>query len=459
VVGAGYWGPNLIRNLAELPGSPLAAVCDKRPDRLAYVRARYPAVRLYESYEAMLADAGLDAVVIATPAELHARHAHQALAAGKHVFVEKPLATTSQDCRDLMARAAERGLVLMVGHTFLHNDALRWVKAQVDAGALGDVLYLYSRRLNLGQVRQDINVVWNLAPHDVSIMLYLLGQRPQRVACAGHCYLQPGVEDVAFLTLEFAPIASPPAGPVGRLGGGESGARRAAHIHVSWLDPHKVREVVVVGTRKMVVYDDVDADHMIQIFDKGVDRVPAVAEAAGEAVGEVEGNGLYRTPALEAPPEPVEGRSACPSAGGAGAERTEGNGTRDPRERFESYGEFKLWLRWGDLTIPKIRCTEPLRNETAHFVECVETGRRPLTDGLNGLEVVRVLEAADESLRTGGRAIEIDWDREVGVPPLSFRERPGDRGGRRARAAGDGGEGATSPRACPEPIEWSEVRL
>ncbi|HEX2516109.1 MAG TPA: Gfo/Idh/MocA family oxidoreductase [Chloroflexota bacterium] len=353
VVGAGYWGPNLIRNLAELPGAPLAAVCDRDPARLEYVRARYPGARLYGELEALLGDPEVNAVVIATPAELHFQMASQALEAGKHVFVEKPLATSSAQCRELGALAQSRGLTLMVGHTFLHNDALRWVKQKADAGDLGDVLYLYSRRLNLGQVRQDINVVWNLAPHDVSIMLYLAGERPRRVACYGQCFLQEGVEDVAFLTLEFG----------GLPGGLRGGPRRMAHVHVSWLDPNKVREVVVVGSRRMVVYDDVDPDHMIQVYDKGVDRVQ-----------------------ME------------PASGG-----------RDPRERAETFGEFKLLLRTGDLTIPKVRFTEPLRNELGHFVECVREGRRPLTDAVNGLEVVRVLEAADESLRLGGRPVDIEW--------------------------------------------------
>lgn len=349
VVGAGYWGPNLIRNLAELPQSPLAAVCDKEPARLQYVGGRYPSVQLFNALDDLLASDVVNSVVLATPAEAHYTHARQALEAGKHVFVEKPLATSSAACRELASLAEANDLTLMVGHTFLHNDAVRWVKSRIAEGALGDVLYLYSRRLNLGQVRQDINVVWNLAPHDISIMLYLLGERPQRVSCFGQSYLQRGVEDVAFLTLEFAPTA------------GASAARRAAHIHVSWLDPNKVREVVVVGTREMIIYDDVDADHMIQVYDKGVDRVPA-------------------------------------------------EGGKDPRERLESFGEFKLWLRWGDLTVPKIRVSEPLRNEMGHFVHCVETGTRPLTDARNGLEVVRVLEAADESLRNSGAPVEIDWN-------------------------------------------------
>jgi predicted dehydrogenase len=349
VVGAGYWGPNLIRNLTELPGSPLAAVADSNPARLATIRARYPAIILHDSGTALFADPSVDAVVIATPAETHYALAREALDHGKHVFVEKPLATSGDQCLDLARRADEAGLTLMTGHTFLHNDALRWTRGRIESGNLGDVMYLYSRRLNLGQVRQDINVVWNLAPHDISIMGFLTGARPIRVSCAGYAYLQPGVEDVAFITLEYPPAT---------LGG----TPRSAHIHVSWLDPHKVREVVVVGTRQMIVYDDVDADRVIQVYDKGVDRVPA-------------------------PGQPDS----------------------DPRERAESYGDFKLMLRWGDLHIPRLRVTEPLRNEMAHFVRCVATGVRPLTDAVNGWEVVRVLETCDQSLARGSSPVDVDW--------------------------------------------------
>ena len=364
VVGAGYWGPNLIRNLAELPGSPLAAVADANPTRLDYIRARYPAVALYDAGASLFNAPGIDAVVIATPAETHYALAREALLAGKHVFVEKPLATSGAQCLELARIAHDRGLTLMAGHTFVHNDALRWTKQQLDAGTLGDVHYLYSRRLNLGQIRQDINVVWNLAPHDISIMGFLLDARPNRVSCAGYAYIQNGVEDVAFITLEY-----PPATP--------TGTPRSAHIHVSWLDPHKVREVVVVGTRQMIVYDDVDADRVIQVYDKGVDRVPVPESTSG-------------TPG--------------------------GHATTDPRERAETYGEFKLLLRWGDLHIPRLRLGEPLRNEMAHFVHCVATGARPITDAVNGWEVVRVLEACDASLRARGAPVGIDWSVPANAP-------------------------------------------
>ena len=365
VVGAGSWGPNLIRNLAELPGSPLAAVADANPTRLDYIRARYPAVALYDAGATLFNAPGIDAVVIATPAETHYALAREALLAGKHVFVEKPLATSGTQCLELARIAHDCGLTLMAGHTFVHNDALRWTKQQLDAGTLGDVHYLYSRRLNLGQIRQDINVVWNLAPHDISIMGFLLDARPNRVSCAGYAYIQNGVEDVAFITLEY-----PPATP--------TGTPRSAHIHVSWLDPHKVREVVVVGTRQMIVYDDVDADRVIQVYDKGVDRVPVPESTSG-------------TPG--------------------------GHATTDPRERAETYGEFKLLLRWGDLHIPRLRLGEPLRNEMAHFVHCVATGARPITDAVNGWEVVRVLEACDASLRARGAPVEIDWSVPADAPP------------------------------------------
>lgn len=362
VVGAGYWGPNLIRNFADLPGTPLAAICDLRPEQLTGLRERYPWVRCYADYEALLADADIDAVAIATPAQTHHALARQALQMGKHVLVEKPLATSTPACRELIRLAEAAGRTLMVGHTFLYNDGLAAVKHYLDGGELGEVLYLYSRRLSLGQVRQDINVVWNLAPHDVSIMLHLLGARPARVSARGLRLLGDGLEDVAFLHLEF------PAGQV-------------AHVHVSWLDPHKVREVVVVGTRKMIVYDDVDLDHVVRIYDKGVDRV-----SSGD------GRGYHGTA--------DDGRRAVTGARPA----------HDPRERSDSFGEFQLLLRTGDLLVPKIRFTEPLRKECAHFVACAATGARPLTDGYNGLQVVRVLEAADESMRAGGASVPIRWD-------------------------------------------------
>ena len=347
VVGSGYWGPNLTRNFAESPGRPLAAVCDLRPDRVQAMQQRYPWIRPFTSLDALLAAPGIEAVAIATPAETHYALARQALLAGKHVLVEKPLATSPAECAGLVELAHRQGLTLMVGHTFLYNPGLRYIRSLITNGELGDVLYVTSRRLNLGQVRQDVNVVWNLAPHDIAIVLYLLGQRPTRVIAQGLHLLRSTIADVAFLHFEFA-------------------ANQAAQVHVSWLDPRKVREVVVVGTRKMVVFDDVNLDQQVQVYDKGVEWVGP-----------------------------------------------DGNGRPAGRwDQFESYGEYQLLMRSGDLVVPRIRQAEPLREETAHFLDCIRRGVQPLSDGINGWEVVKVLAAASASMAAGGAASTLDWSDE-----------------------------------------------
>jgi predicted dehydrogenase len=267
---------------------------------------------------------------------MHFDFARKALEAGKHVFVEKPLATTLEDAAALVDLARKNNLILMVGHTFEYNAAVQEVKKYIDRGDLGDVYYLYAQRLNLGKVRDDINAMWNLAPHDISIVLYWLGQEPVSLQARGITCLQEGLEDVVFLILNFP--------------GGVS-----AHIHTSWLDPNKVRKMTVVGSKKMIVYDDTSAEARIQIFDKGIDR-----KNIDVNLGE-----------------------------------------------YDSFAKFQLIQRAGDLLIPRVHFAEPLRTECAHFIECIEKGETPRTDGESGLRVVKILEAADASLKENGKVISL----------------------------------------------------
>ncbi len=327
VVGLGHWGPNLARNIHALSDARLHALCDADAARLQRWAERYPTARAVSDFHRLLEDPSLDAVMLATPVRTHYALARAVLQAGKHVFVEKPLARTTQEARELVQLAESKGLILMVGHVFLYNAAVRQVKAYIDSGELGEIYYIYAQRLNLGIVRQDVNALWNFAPHDISIINYWLGGMPVRVNAHGYAYLQPNIEDVVFLNLEYP--------------GGQ-----AASVHVSWLDPNKVRRMTVVGSKKMVVYDDVSPDAKIRLYDKGVDRKPS--------------NGLGR---------------------------------------YATFGEFQLLLRAGDLLIPKIPFTEPLRAECQAFVDAIRTGIPPLADGRNGLAVVEVLEAAHSAMK------------------------------------------------------------
>jgi predicted dehydrogenase len=337
LVGPGYWGPNLARNLAITPGAALRTLCDVRPERLEALREQYPGVRLCTDFDAVLGDPGVDAVVLATPVHTHFALAAAALRAGKHVLVEKPLAQSVAVCRELLALAAPRELTLMVGHVFLYNAAVRKVKEYIDSGELGEVYYVCSQRLNLGIVRQDVNALWNFAPHDVSILNYWLGGAPNWVSTRGFSFLQPTIEDVVFMTLDY------PRG-VG------------ANVHISWLDPRKVRAMTVVGSKKMIVYDDVSADAQVVIYDKGITR----RAESRVAVGGDSPNG---------------------------------------------YAEFRFQTRAGDVVIPRFDHSEPLRNECRHFIDCIANKRRPLTDGQEALEVVAVLEAAQRSLAQRGERV------------------------------------------------------
>jgi len=330
-VGAGYWGPNLIRNVAEAPGAELVAICDRDEPRLRQVGRRYPSARLETGFDRILADDSIAAVVLATPASAHHALAIAAMEAGKDVLVEKPMARTVAECREILDCAARHDRVLMVGHTFIFNAAVRMIRDLVTSGEIGDVLYVYSSRVNLGRIRQDVNALWNVAPHDISIVNHVLGEDPVRARAMGRSFLQPGIEDVVFAVFEY------PGGAV-------------AHVHSSWLDPSKVRRTTFVGSKKMVVYDDIESEGKIKIYDKGVRRT---------------------TPETE-------------------------------------YGEFQLRLHSGDIHIPKITFTEPLAEECRHFLECVRTRSTPVTDGRQGLAVVAALEAAQKSLESGGEAFAIE---------------------------------------------------
>lgn len=279
-------------------------------------------------------DSRIDAVVVATPIRTHFEICRFFLSAGKHVFVEKPLAQTEKECRPLIALAGEKQRVLMVGHVFEYNAAVRKIKEYVDQGELGKLFYVYSQRVNLGKIQNDVNALWSFAPHDISILNYWLGKEPVRVAARGFSYLNPNIEDVVFVTLEYP-------GGVG------------AHLHLGWLDPRKVRLMALVGSKKMLVYDDVSLDAKIQVYDKGVVQLHDF---------------------LEAP---------------------------------ETFAEFQFQIRSGDLVTPSLPFSEPLHSECRHFIDSIQKGARPLTDGENGLRVVKVLEAAESSLRQGGKTIDL----------------------------------------------------
>src|SRR5256886_4288371 len=322
VIGAGYWGPNLVRNLNEGPGAEPVAVADLSQERLDTIHKRFPAVRVTTDHTELFNDKNVDAVAIATPVGTHRRLAEQALAAGKHVFVEKPLAPTVADAEAIVRAAEKADRTLMVGHTFVYNPAVVTIRGLIESGELGRINYVDSQRVNLGLHQFDINVLWDLGPHDVSITLYWLGEEPEWVQCVGACYVQPEIEDVVFLTMGF---------PSGAL----------AHAHLSWLAPSKLRTMTVIGSQKMAVYDDVQILEPLKVYDFGVESL--------------------------------------------------------------SSGELRRSYRPRDIRSPRVPITEALQVEMRHFVECVQKGKRPRSDGEAGLRVVRVL-AAGESCPRSGRA-------------------------------------------------------
>ena len=330
VIGCGYWGPNLIRNFVQAKNIEELICCDLDQKRLDRMKTLYPSVKVQSDYKELLQMPDLDAVAIATPVKTHYPLAKEFLSKEKHVFIEKPMTHSYETALELVKLAEEKQKVLMVGHTFEYTAAVNKIKDIVESGELGKILYVSCTRVNLGLFQPDINVVWDLAPHDISIIIYILGETPISVNSQGKAHFKPNIEDVATTTLNF-----------------KNGL--IAFIHNSWLDPNKIRRTTVVGTRRMLVYDDIEPQEKIKIFDKGVDVPPY----------------------------------------------------------YDTYAEFQFSYRYGDIHSPRIEDYEPLKKECEHFLGCIQRRACPLSDGYSGLRVVSILEAANKSLRLSGKSVQI----------------------------------------------------
>lgn len=330
VVGLGYWGPNLARNFDKLADSNLYACCDLGNGNLDVAKDSYPKIKYSEDFNEIIDDPKVNAVVIATPAKTHYELVKKALLKDKHVYVEKPFTLNVAEAEELVELVKKKDKKLMVGHLLEYHPAVEKLKELIDNGELGNIYYLYSQRVNLGKIRQDENALWSFAPHDISVILYLLGTEPVNVSVRGNGYLQDKIEDVVFVSLYFP-------------------NRVIAQLHLSWLDPHKIRKLTIVGSEKMVVFDDMESEEKIRIYDKGVTK-----------------NNKY----------------------------------------FVSYDEF-LTLKFGDILIPHITMSEPLKRECQHFLNCIKENKTPRSDGKDGLRVVKVLDAAQKSLDRGGEPIKI----------------------------------------------------
>lgn len=328
VVGCGYWGPNLARAFNLDSRAEVVALCDKDAGRLRRVSKSHPRAATFTDFTAMLAGVDLDAVVVATPVGTHHEIARASLLSGKHVLVEKPMAASSAQCDELVGLASAAGLVLMVNHTYLYSPAVRTIAEIVRGGEIGDLKYINGQRLNLGLFQNDINVAWDLAPHDLSIILLMMGESPVSLNCQGNSHVNPGIEDVTNLSLSFT-------------------GRRFATIQSSWIEPRKVRQMTFVGTRKMITYDDLQPLEKIRIYDTRV----------------------------ECPPH------------------------------YEDFAEFQYSYHYGDCYLPRIEQVEPLKVMCGHFIDCILSDSEPLSGGVEGAEMVRLLEAASASLRAGGAPV------------------------------------------------------
>lgn len=330
-VGAGYWGKNLIRNFATTARSNLKYVCDLDEKRLAIQKKNYPFIETTTDFHEALSDREVDAVVIATEVPTHFSIAQQSLEAGKHTYVEKPMTSTADESKELVDLAKEKGVKLMVGHLLEYHPGVNFLKEAIDKGDVGQPYYVYTQRVNLGIVRKDENAWWSLAPHDISIICYLLGSEPESVAAQGQCYLQKDIEDVVFATIKFTD---------GKM----------ANVHCSWLDPHKIRKVTVVGSEKMVTFDDMEATEKVRMYDKAAAIKQDITTSYMEVIS----------------------------------------------------------LRFGDIVIPKIPGGEPLALECSHFIDCVLDNKAIRSDGPDGLRVVRILEAGQKSLKNHGEPVKLE---------------------------------------------------
>jgi predicted dehydrogenase len=332
VIGYGYWGPNLVRNFAEIPGAQVRTVSDFKPELLAKAQARYPTLKVTTDYRELLKDPQIDAIAIATPVSTHFDLALAALQAGKHVLVEKPMTASSEQAMRLIEEAQRRNLVLMVDHTFVYTGAVRKMHDLIATNVVGELYYYDSVRVNLGLFQHDVNVLWDLAVHDLSIMDYVLPSQPYAVSATGISHVPREPENIAYLTLFFE-------------------NNLMAHLHVNWLAPVKVRRTLIGGSQRMIVYDDLEPSEKLKIYDKGIT---------------------------------LNDNSA------------------------ESVYQMLIGYRAGDMWSPHLDMTEAIRTEGLHFIDCIRQGDRPITDGEAGLRVVRILEAATQSIKKQGRLVELD---------------------------------------------------
>ena len=341
VIGCGYWGPNLIRNFSSIADCTLKTVSDLNESRLRHITSLYPGVEGVANADEVMQDKEIDAVVVATPVRHHFPLAKAALLAGKHVLIEKPMASSAAECEELIEIAKREGLVLMVGHTFLYSEPVHRISEIIASGDIGEIRYINSQRLNLGLFQKDINVAWDLAPHDISIILHFLGQSPTTVNCQGNAHVTPGIEDVTNMSLGF-------------------GGERFATIQSSWLEPRKVRQMTIVGTRRMIVYDDLQPTEKIRVYDVRVDRPP----------------------------------------------------------HYDTFAEFQYSYHYGDSYIPHIDHAEPLKVQCQHFLDCIQKGTQPISCGERGLELVRILEASSQSLQANGAPISFSEEAQPAEPEV-----------------------------------------